>query len=63
MLIVILSLGEEDVDVGGLVPDGVTSPQSDPLRDGSVLLLGFRQLLLRPEGLVALWEQHISIWR
>jgi hypothetical protein len=38
------------------VPDGVTSPQSDPLRDRSVLLLGFRQLLLRPEGLVALWK-------
>lgn len=41
---------------GSYVPDGVTSPQSDPLRDRSVLLLGFRQLLLRPEGLVALWK-------
>jgi hypothetical protein len=36
------------------IPDGVTSPQSDPLRDRSVLLLGSRELLLRAEGLVAL---------
>jgi hypothetical protein len=37
------------------VPDGVTSSQSDPLRNRSVLLLGFRKLLLRAEGLVALF--------
>ena len=36
------------------VPDGVTSSQSDPLRNRSVLLLSFRKLLLRAEGLVAL---------
>ncbi len=36
------------------IPDGVTSPQSDPLRDRSVLLLGSCELLLRAEGLVAL---------
>jgi hypothetical protein len=37
-----------------IVPDGVTSPQSDPLWNGSVLLLGSCELLLRAEGLVAL---------
>jgi hypothetical protein len=36
------------------VPDGVTCPQSDPLRDRPVLLLSFGELLLRAEGLVAL---------
>jgi hypothetical protein len=36
------------------LPDGVASSQSNPLRNGSVLLLGFRKLLLRAEGLVAL---------
>ncbi len=42
-----------------IVPDGVTSSQSDPLRDWSVLLLGSRQLLLRTEGLVALQFKRI----
>jgi len=42
------------------VPDGVTGPQSDPLRDGPVLLLGSRELLLRAEGLMALFESIIS---
>jgi hypothetical protein len=37
-----------------IVPDGVTSPQSDPLGNGSVLLLSSRELLLRAKGLVAL---------
>jgi hypothetical protein len=37
------------------VPDGVTSSQSDPLRNRSVLLLGSGELLLRTEGLVALY--------
>jgi len=36
------------------IPDSVTSSQSDPLRNRSVLLLGSRELLLRTEGLVAL---------
>ena len=31
------------------VPDGVTSPQSDPLGNGSVLLLSSRKLLLGAE--------------
>lgn len=39
---------------GENVPDGVTGSQSDPLRNRSVLLLSFRKLLLRTEGLVAL---------
>lgn len=38
-----------------VVPDGVTSPQTDPLRNGTVLLLGLRQLLLGLESLVALF--------
>lgn len=45
---------------GMLVPDGVTGPQADPLRDGSVLLLSSRELLLRPESLVALLESSVS---
>ena len=39
----------------GIVPDGVTSSQTDPLRNRSVLLLGSRELDFRTEGLVALW--------
>jgi hypothetical protein len=39
---------------GCSIPDRVTSSQSDPLRNRSVLLLGSRELLLRAEGLVAL---------
>ena len=38
-----------------LEPDGVSRPQTDPLRDGSVLLLGSGELLLRAEGFMALW--------
>ena len=41
-------------DGGLFVPDGVTGPQSNPLWDGSVLLLRTRKLLLGTEGLVAL---------
>jgi hypothetical protein len=36
------------------LPDGVVGSQPDPLRDGTVLLLGFGKLLLGAEGLVAL---------
>lgn len=39
---------------GFLVPDGVTSPETDPLRDRAVLLLRLGELLLRSERLVAL---------
>ena len=37
-----------------IVPNGVPGPQANPLRDGSVLLLRLCELLLRPEGFVAL---------
>ena len=36
------------------IPDGVSGPETDPLWDGTVLLLRSRELLLRAEGLVAL---------
>ncbi len=36
------------------VPDGVTGAQTDPLGNGSVLLLRLGELLLRAESLVAL---------
>jgi hypothetical protein len=38
------------------IPDRVTGSQSDPLRNRSVLLLGSGELLLRAEGLVALFD-------
>ncbi len=43
-----------------IVPDGVTSSQSDPLRNWTVLLLGSGELLLRTEGLVGLYRGLIS---
>lgn len=39
---------------GGFVPDGVTSAETNPLGDRSVLLLRLGELLLRSERLVAL---------
>jgi hypothetical protein len=42
---------------GDAVPDGITGPQSDPLRDRAVLLLRFRELLLRTERLVGLRKE------
>jgi hypothetical protein len=44
----------------GDVPDSVTSSQSDPLRNRSVLLLSSCELLLRAEGLVALQNRIVS---
>lgn len=44
-----------------LVPDGISRPQANPLRDGSVLLLGSRELLLGAEGFVALPQRKLSI--
>jgi len=38
------------------VPDGVTGPETDPLWDRTVLLLGLGQLLLGAERLVGLWN-------
>lgn len=37
----------------GVVSDGVTSAEANPLGNGTVLLLGFSKLLLGPESLVA----------
>lgn len=39
---------------GGIVPDGVASPQANPLGNGPVLLLRLGELLLRTGRLVAL---------
>lgn len=36
------------------IPDRIASSQANPLRDGTVLLLGFGELLLRAEGFVRL---------
>jgi hypothetical protein len=44
-----------------VVPDGVASPQADPLWDRSVLLLRFRKLLLRAERFVGLCACYISM--
>lgn len=38
------------------VPDGVVGSQTNPLWDGSVLLLRLRKLLLGAERLVGLWQ-------
>ena len=37
--------------------DGVTGPQTNPLGDRTVLLLGFGKLLLGAETLVALYKK------
>ena len=37
-----------------VVPDGVASPEADPLGNRAVLLLSFGKLLLGAEGLVGL---------
>jgi len=42
----------------GVVSDGVSSPQTNPLRNRSVLLLRFGELLLRAEGFVA---RHLDL--
>jgi hypothetical protein len=40
------------------LPDGVTGSQTDPLRNRTVLLLGFGKLLLGAEGLLALLDDE-----
>jgi hypothetical protein len=45
---------------GSIVPDGVVGTQTDPLRDGTVLLLGLGQLLLGAERLVGLCGYMVS---
>lgn len=44
-------------ELGSSLPDGVASPETNPLRDGTVLLLSFGKLLLGAERLVALLVQ------
>lgn len=46
--------GERRQEFRQVVPNGVSSPQANPLGNGTVLLLRFGELLLRPERLVAL---------
>jgi len=47
--------GVPQTDIESLVPNGVSGPETNPLRDRAVLLLRLGELLLRPERLVALW--------
>jgi hypothetical protein len=44
-----------DTLAGWYLPDGVTGPETNPLGDGTVLLLSFGKLLLGAETLVALY--------
>lgn len=44
---------------GRNLPDGVAGAQTNPLRDGAVLLLSFGKLLLGAESLVALYDGKI----
>ncbi len=53
-------LGERDKEEVGIVPDGVTGSQSDPLRNRSILLLSSCELLLRSKGLVALYKGFLN---
>ena len=46
-----MQLSSSPVSSLGVVSDSVTTSQSDPLRQWSVLLLGLGQLLLGPERL------------
>ena len=43
----------------GVIADRVSSAHSDPLRNGSVLLQLFSQLLLNPESLVG---RHLGFY-
>ena len=43
------------------VPNCIPSPQPDPLRDRTVLLLRFRELLLRAEGFVGLYRKRTLV--
>ena len=52
-----------NVDMERDLPDGVAGAQTNPLRDGAVLLLSFGKLLLGAESLVALYDSknsHVS---
>lgn len=50
-------------ELGSSLPDGVASPETNPLRDGTVLLLSFGKLLLGAERLVARHLEGLSRWR
>ena len=41
-----------------VLPDGIASTKTNPLRDGAILFLSFRKLLLRAEGFVGLWTSN-----
>ena len=43
------------------VPNRIPSSQPDPLRDRTVLLLRFRELLLRAEGFVGLYRNRALV--
>jgi hypothetical protein len=51
-------------DNKSVVPNGVSGPKTNPLRDRAVLLLRLGELLLRPERLVALWwwKKYSQLW-
>jgi hypothetical protein len=46
---------EKHLENNSVVPDGVTGPETNPLRNRTVLLLGFGKLLLGAEGLLGLF--------
>ena len=43
------------------LPDGVAGPKTNPLWDGSILLLSPRELLLGAEGFVGLYHHTVSV--
>jgi chorismate-pyruvate lyase len=47
----------EVLETANDLPDGVSSPKTDPLWDRTVLLLRSRELLLRAERFVALRKE------
>lgn len=60
MLPLLLKSPTNKIDAGrrGYLLDGVAGPQANPLRDGTVLALGFGKLLLGAETLVALKKKR-----
>ncbi len=52
--------GKRAYRLAGLcLPDGVTGPETNPLGDGTVLLLSFGKLLLGTETLLALYKIYL----
>lgn len=58
---ILLRLIKEPVEGIKDVPNGVARSKTDPLWYGTILLLGFGELLLRAEGFVGLLTSVISI--